>query len=74
MMLAEQEKNVRFIDHFKEQRYWLFCELFRLDACSENYQSNQRAIRASIMELDKVTWNAIRSQGNEEPRQMTVMT
>jgi hypothetical protein len=66
-------KNVRFIDHAKEQRHWLVCELFRLDPRSEDYQSNQRAIRSSIMELDKAIWNAIQSQG-KEPRQMAVMT
>jgi hypothetical protein len=74
MMLAEQGKNVCFIDHAKEQRHWLVCELFRLDARSEDYQSNQRAIRGSIMELDKAIWNAIQSQGDEELRQMAVIT
>ena len=74
MMLAEQERNMCFINHAKEQRYWLVCELSRLDASSENYQSNKRAIRGSIRELDRVILNAIQPPENEESRQMTGTT
>ena len=52
---------MRFINHAKEQRDWLVCELSGLDAQSEDYQSNKRAIRDSIKELDKVIVKAIQS-------------
>jgi hypothetical protein len=39
-------------------------ELSSLDACSENYESNQRAIRGAIGELDKVIGNAIQTSGH----------
>ncbi|HLX84397.1 MAG TPA: hypothetical protein VKR59_10905 [Terriglobales bacterium] len=61
MKLAEQERNMRFINHAKEQRDWLVCELSGLVAQSENYQSNERAIRDSIKELDKIILKAIQS-------------
>lgn len=52
---------MRFINHAKEQRDWLVCELSGLVAQSENYQSNERAIRDSIKELDKIILKAIQS-------------
>ena len=47
------ERTARFINRAREQRQWLSRELSSLDS-SENYESNQRAIRGAIGELDKV--------------------
>ena len=63
MTFTDQERTARFINEAKEQRQWLSHELSRLDAGSENYESNQRAILSAIGELDKVTWKAMETAG-----------
>ena len=64
MTSTDQEKIVRFINASREHRQWLSRELSSLDAGSENYESNQRAIRGAIGELDKVIANAIQTPGH----------
>ena len=64
MTFADQERIARFINEAKEHRQWLSRELSSLDACSENYESNQRAIRGAIGELDKVIRNTIQTPGH----------
>jgi hypothetical protein len=54
MTSTDQERTARFLNRAREQRQWLSRELSSLDARSENYESDQRAIRGAIGELDKV--------------------
>jgi hypothetical protein len=63
MTSTDQEGTVRFINKAREQRQWLSRELSSLDARSENYESNQRAIRGAIGELDTVIWRAMEAAG-----------
>jgi hypothetical protein len=63
MTFEDQESLVRFINASREQRRWLSRELSNLDARSENYESNQRAIRGAIGELDTVIWKAMEAEG-----------
>jgi hypothetical protein len=63
MTSTDQEKTVRFINASREHRQWLSRELSILDARCENYESNQRAIRGAMGELDKVIWKAMKTAG-----------
>ena len=63
MTIADQEGSWCLINDAKEQRQWLSHELSSLDACSEDYKTNRRAIRGAIGELDKVIRNATRTRG-----------
>lgn len=63
MTSTDQERIVRFINASREHRQWLSRELSSLDARSENFESNQRAIRGAIGELDKVIWKAMETAG-----------
>jgi len=64
MTFAGQERIARFINEAKEHRQWLSRELSSLDACSENYESNQRAIRGAIGELDRAIRKAMETASN----------
>jgi hypothetical protein len=54
MTSTDQERIVRFIEDAKEHRQWLSRELSSLDANSEDYESNRRAILGAVRELDRV--------------------
>jgi hypothetical protein len=72
MTSTEQERIVRFINAAREHRQWLSRELSSLDALSENYGSNQRAIRGATGELDKAIWKAMEPVGMVGSCRMTV--
>jgi hypothetical protein len=72
MKVTDQVGIARFINKAREQRQWLSREFSSLDARSENYESNQRAIRGAIGELDKVIWNAMETAGMVHSCQTTV--
>ena len=63
MITADQARIVSFINAAREQRQWLSRKLSSLEAHSENYESNQRAIRGAIGELDKAIWKALETAG-----------
>jgi hypothetical protein len=63
MTSTDQQGTVRFINTCREQRQWLSRELSSLDARSVDYESNQRAIRGAIGELDKAIWKAMETAG-----------
>jgi hypothetical protein len=72
MSFTDQEGTVRFINALREQRRWLSRELSSLDARSVDYESNQRAIRGAIGELDTVIWKAMEEAGMVSSCRMTV--
>jgi hypothetical protein len=72
MTFEHQEGIVRFINACRDQRQWLFRELCSLDARSVDYESNQRAIRGAIGELDKAIWKAMEEAGMVSSCRMTV--
>jgi hypothetical protein len=63
MTSTDQEGTVRFINKAREQRQWLSRELSGLDARSVDYESNHRAIRVAIGELDNAIWKAMEAAG-----------
>ena len=63
MTSTDQAGIARFVNAAREQRQWLSHELSSLEASSENYESNQRAIRGAIGELDKAIRKAMETAG-----------
>jgi hypothetical protein len=59
--------TARFIREAKEQLRWLKGELARPSLASENYESDQRAIRAAMRELNEIICylDPVKSHENE---------
>ena len=72
MTFTDQERIGRFINEAKEQRQWLSRELSSLDARSEDYASNEKAITGAIRELDRLILERDSDAGHIASCRMTV--